>query len=472
MKFTIVSHACMYVEHENTKLLIDPWIVGSCYWRSWWNFPEPSEELRQRLKPTSIYITHLHWDHFHGPSLRLFPKETKIYVPLATTHRMVHDLKQVGFRNVEEVPHGSTVQLGDGLRLSSYQSGPTLDSAAVITDGQTTLLNTNDSKFFGAPLRELLAHTGRPDFVFRSHSNAGPIPHCVEDYDKQFPPYRGPADYVQDFIRFSAGTEARYAVPFASNHCYLHQDTIRFNDVVTTPDMVEHAFIQERAKRGFVTECKVMPPGSSWDDVNGFDIKPFDYADRERFIATMSEEKRPHLEKQYSREAKARPNWRAFERYFLKLFEDVPSFLRRALAPHVVFEVSDPEGVLHWWHVDFAKGEVSERGGVEDADFMIRTPAIVLNDLTRKRMFSAWTPSKRLTIKVLADRTLGSANRFFLLMDLYEQDAFPLKNNLDPRVLKIVVTRWREGVEFVRLLTRHKVLRRPFNPTELYPWPQ
>src|SRR5690606_22004072 len=105
--------------------------------------------------------------------------------------------------------------------------------------------------------------------------------------------------------------------------------------------------------------------------------------------------------------------------YFLKLFEDVPSFLRRVLAPHVVFEVSDPEGGLHWWHVDFAKGEVSERGGVEDADFMIRTPAIVLNDLTRKRMFSAWTPSKRLTIKVLADRTLGSANRFFLLMDLY-----------------------------------------------------
>src|SRR5690606_3634176 len=101
---------------------------------------------------------------------------------------------------------------------------------------------------------------------------------------------------------------------FASNHCYLHKDTIRFNDVVTTPDMVEHAFIQERAKRGFVTECKVMPPGSSWDDVKGFDIKPFDYADRERFIATMSEEKRPRLEKQYSREAKVRPNWRAFER--------------------------------------------------------------------------------------------------------------------------------------------------------------
>ena len=72
MKFTVISHACLYIEHKETRLLIDPWLIGSCYWRSWWNYPEPKSDLIKSLKPTHIYITHLHWDHYHGPSLRLF----------------------------------------------------------------------------------------------------------------------------------------------------------------------------------------------------------------------------------------------------------------------------------------------------------------------------------------------------------------------------------------------------------------
>ena len=75
MKFTVVSHACLYIEHEGIKLLIDPWIIGSCYWRSWWNYPEVTKNLIKKIKPTHIYITHLHWDHFHGPPLRKLHKK-------------------------------------------------------------------------------------------------------------------------------------------------------------------------------------------------------------------------------------------------------------------------------------------------------------------------------------------------------------------------------------------------------------
>ena len=56
MKFTILSHASMIIEHNDHKIVIDPWLLGSCYWRSWWNFPEPSPELIYNLKLIYTYI--------------------------------------------------------------------------------------------------------------------------------------------------------------------------------------------------------------------------------------------------------------------------------------------------------------------------------------------------------------------------------------------------------------------------------
>ena len=189
MKFTIVSHACMSVEQAATRLVIDPWFLGSSYWRSWWNFPEPPKELVDELDPTCVYLTHLHWDHFHGPSLKRFDRDTRIYVPLATTGRMVRDLNQMGFHNVVEIPHGTHVDLGDGLELWSYQFGPTLDSTAIVTDGTTVLLDLNDCKSFGKPLKQITRRFPQIDFVFRSHSSASPLPYCVENYER-LPPSR------------------------------------------------------------------------------------------------------------------------------------------------------------------------------------------------------------------------------------------------------------------------------------------
>jgi UDP-MurNAc hydroxylase len=34
MRFTVVGHATLFVEGDRT-LLVDPWLFGSCYWRSW-----------------------------------------------------------------------------------------------------------------------------------------------------------------------------------------------------------------------------------------------------------------------------------------------------------------------------------------------------------------------------------------------------------------------------------------------------
>jgi UDP-MurNAc hydroxylase len=160
MKFQVISHAGLLVEASGQALLMDPWILGSTYWRSWWNYPPVTRELRESLKPDHIYLTHLHWDHFQGPSLRLFGKDQHILVPKTPDPRMVQDLNKMGFRNVTEIRHGDHVDLAPGFRITSYQFNLFADSALVVEADGVTLLNANDSKFMGEPLGQILRHHG------------------------------------------------------------------------------------------------------------------------------------------------------------------------------------------------------------------------------------------------------------------------------------------------------------------------
>jgi len=172
MKFTILSHACLHVELGNTSLLVDPWLFGSAYWRSWWNFPPVDSEYAKRLQPTHIFITHIHWDHFHGPSLRHYGKGVSILIPEDRYDRMARDLRSMGFSNVTSIPHAKEVELGEGLRIRPYLFFPFTDTALVIQSPTTVLLDANDCKIVGLPLQQVLNDYPRIDFALRSHSSA------------------------------------------------------------------------------------------------------------------------------------------------------------------------------------------------------------------------------------------------------------------------------------------------------------
>ena len=70
VEIKILSHACMLVKSDTHSIIVDPWLVGSCYWRSWWNFPEASFDENELSEVDAVLISHLHWDHWHGPTLK------------------------------------------------------------------------------------------------------------------------------------------------------------------------------------------------------------------------------------------------------------------------------------------------------------------------------------------------------------------------------------------------------------------
>lgn len=462
MKFQILSHAGLLVEHKGIKVLTDPWLLGSCYWRSWWNFPEPPRLVIENIEPDYIYLTHLHWDHFHGPSLRkLFNPDVKFIVPKVQTTRMVDDLRWLGFTNIFEIPHGKELKIGDDFHLASYQFGLGVDSAVVFSGGGTTILNANDCKLFGMALKQLLSRFPKIDFALRSHSNASPIPYCVNDYRQWLTGYKSAADYIDEFCRFCLSINARYAVPFASNHCFLRKDTVKFNEFVVTPDVIPARYSELALLTNKVSECVVMTPGSTWSQANGFDVLAFDYSRRSDYILAMLDRNALKLEEQYNRENDAVADFRLFSEYFNGFIRSIPWVLRKIFRLQILFRIVDRSGE-HLWLIDMVGGRVKTLNTGSLGYVTITTPAFVLNDCCSTRMFSTWTPSKLLRIYLRSDQDLKRVNLFFFLLDFYELDILPVRKNFSWRAISNRFARWREGIEALKLLVKYTFGKRRF----------
>jgi L-ascorbate metabolism protein UlaG (beta-lactamase superfamily) len=74
-------HGAKAMNIEITTPIVDPWLFGSAYWRSWWNYPPVDQERVRSLRADFVYLSHIHWDHFHGPSLHALGKDVRILIP-------------------------------------------------------------------------------------------------------------------------------------------------------------------------------------------------------------------------------------------------------------------------------------------------------------------------------------------------------------------------------------------------------
>lgn len=282
--FKILSHACLLVRTSEASIIVDPWLIGSAYWRSWWNYPEPEFDIDEVKDVDAVVISHIHWDHWHGPTLKKLFKEKLVVVGDDPNPRSINDLRQLGFDKVMVVQHGKTLRIGD-IDLSFYNFGLLLnDSAIVIKTPDVKILNANDAKLAGASLRHLVNRHGHFDFALRSHSSANPRVCFSVDGDESFV-----ADdrehYLRSFQLFMNAVKPTYAVPFASNHCHLQEDVLDFNSYVSKPSELAHFLELNKGRASW--EFVPMLPGSSWSSTTGFDLRNQDAFDSyEEKIAT------------------------------------------------------------------------------------------------------------------------------------------------------------------------------------------
>ena len=64
MKVTFLGHAGLFLETDYGSILCDPWF-NPAFFASWFPFPDNGEIDKAKIgRPTYLYISHLHYDHF------------------------------------------------------------------------------------------------------------------------------------------------------------------------------------------------------------------------------------------------------------------------------------------------------------------------------------------------------------------------------------------------------------------------
>jgi UDP-MurNAc hydroxylase len=260
--------------------------------------------------------------------------------------------------------------------------------------------------------------------------------------------YRSNDDYLEEFMAFAQFVKARYAIPFASNHCYLHRDTKQFNTTVVTPQAVKEYFDLHNSSP---TVCTVMLAGDSWSTEHGFSLTKTDYfTNRAEHLEELERGYRDKLESSYVQEEKVLPDWGSFNRYFSALLAALPTgygFLQKA---RILYHVTGNGEA--WWLVDFnAHKIVQSAEPTVEHDIRLDVSA-KLRDCCRKKMFSSFTASKRLHYHLKTRPAYRYLRIYNITMDMYERDYFPLYRIFRLRFLADWLKRWREVAFYIAML--------------------
>jgi UDP-MurNAc hydroxylase len=229
----------MFIETMHGSILCDPWF-NAAYFASWFPFPSNEDIDKRRLaRPTYLYVSHLHRDHFDPEFLQNHvSKDTTVLLPDFGVDALERALRDIGFTKFIHMKHAEPIDLG-GLRLSilamaTPMDGPIGDSALMVDDGETRVFNQNDSR----PIDwDAVKDFGPYDVHFVQFSGAIWFP-MVYDYSPEKKAEIGAkkrANQLARALEFVKLVGARHTVPSAGPPCFLDDALYQFNDFDRDP---------------------------------------------------------------------------------------------------------------------------------------------------------------------------------------------------------------------------------------------
>jgi hypothetical protein len=240
-----LGHAGLLMRDEKGApiLFTDPWITGSCYWRSWWLQNYPAADLLEELKRVRYcFITHEHPDHFHTASIRVLGKGIHFLSPELPQEHIAKYLSGLGYE-ASVVPAFRWKTIHPDVRILSIPLFND-DSALLIDTPTAVIVNLNDSKPRSRQLRQLcrcLDETvpNKTRILLSSYSPASIVNSFIRNAERVS--LRQKVDYVRYVCENCRLLKISYYMPFASQAIYKRTDSAWANDFkVTYEDLQTH----------------------------------------------------------------------------------------------------------------------------------------------------------------------------------------------------------------------------------------
>jgi UDP-MurNAc hydroxylase len=229
---TYLGHAGFVVEHENTRVLIDPWFFPA-FLESWFPYPDNRQLLEEvwSSRFDYVYISHTHEDHFDRRVLERLSREVTVLCPRYRSKALARYFRDSGFANVIELEHRQTVELADGIVATMILDTSHKEDSGLLLDlGGYRFLDLNDCN---TPLSEVPADI---DLLACQFSGAMWYPSCY-DYEAAVLSAKVAEvrrDLFDTLVRKVRLTGAKAYLPSAGPACFLDPSLAEYNDPETT----------------------------------------------------------------------------------------------------------------------------------------------------------------------------------------------------------------------------------------------
>lgn len=231
VRVAMIGHATLRIESGGAALLTDPWLLDPIG-RSGRHFPPLADDPRRLAAAVdAIHISHVHPDHFHPPSLALFPRDIPVYIGAHRRKGFRDAIARLGFP-VVEVPFQETVAVrGTPFEIAVLDhdcgDAAAYDSAAVVRTPEFTVFENNDCVLRPEKYAWVKRHFD-VDYAFLGYSSASsfPIAFELEAAEKQHHLDAAAERRYGDFVAAALALAPRLAVPFANGLRFLDPATL------------------------------------------------------------------------------------------------------------------------------------------------------------------------------------------------------------------------------------------------------
>ncbi|MEJ2374317.1 MAG: MBL fold metallo-hydrolase [Pseudolabrys sp.] len=349
-KLTFVNHAGFCMEYGDVCLVIDPWVEGEVFNKSWSLLsPTPQSAFDCLARATHVWFSHEHPDHFFPPNVGKYLAGKHFLFQKTKDKRVVDYLSKLSDK-VTELDFGKRFDLGSKFSIKVFPFGK-LDSYCVLDVGDFTILNLNDCYVKDDDEIDFIKRQcPKVDVLFFQFSYAVGNTNANQTAERSRLAHNKLSQLLKTIERF----RPKYTCPFASFVYFSSKDNFYLNDSI---NRIDHVI--DKIKGATIPLC--FYPGDEWiigqprDNskaiakylVDYQNIKPKDESLTDNTVLDILAKMKEFLKTTKSKN----PLWRLF-------------YYRRPDAFRIRFDVTDIGATIDF---DFKRGVSSPTGDFNNA---------------------------------------------------------------------------------------------------------
>jgi len=380
MQAISIGHAGILVRTHGVTIVCDPWFVPA-FFGSWFVFPRndqlPDDIMHDVCNPDFLYISHLHGDHFDEAFLRdNMSRDTTVLLPGFPTREMERAFNKLGFNKFVRTSDGVATNITDDISIAihletSITDGPGGDSAIVISDGESRLVNQNDCRTNNL---DALRQHGPVDLHWLQFSGAiwYPMVYEMDDKTKLQLSREKVASQFARAMRYVEAIDATQVVPSAGPPCFLDESLFSLNMITGEEPSIfpdQREFLARLARAHHTGALTV--PGTTFDVSNskvtvtqpgGEAGVQSIFDNKEQYLRTYQRDWTPWLEDLKNSWKHESSNLLEALQLWWKPLLDMAPALRQGIGAGCLLNAGD-EGIF----IDFGRGQIEPYDGQEYA---------------------------------------------------------------------------------------------------------